>query len=166
MTRRAALARRNGRMNNTRTIAAVAGALAMTVAPVAAVAQGAGAPAPAKTAKVLGKAERQGKKAATLKVRYSCATGSTLWISLKQAKAADKDPALKKEGSSAVSAAWLQSHRNKITCDGKNRTATFSVDKVEQGSKGTLKKGVAWMQFCVTEGDALTVSVAKWVRVN
>jgi prolyl-tRNA synthetase len=38
--------------------------------------------------------------------------------------------------------------------------------KVEQGSKGTLKKGWAWLQFCVTEGDNLTVSVSGWVKVR
>jgi hypothetical protein len=155
-------------VKRTRTIAAVAGALALAATPVAAIAQEQGEQTtpPAKTAKAIGKAERHGKKSATLKVKYSCESGSTLWISLKQMKSAKKDDALKKEGSSAAAAAWLQSHRNKIACDGKERTRTFTVDKVEQGSKGTLKKGYAWLQFCVTQGDSLTVSVAGWVKVQ
>ena len=155
-------------MNNTRTIAAVAGALTLAVAPVAAIAQEQGAPTtpPAKTAKAVSDVTRHGKKSATLKVKYSCKTGSTLWISLKQMKSGKKDNALKKEGSSAAAAAWLESHRNKITCDGTKRTTKFTVDKVEQGSKGTLKKGYAWLQFCVTQGDNLTVSVSGWVKVE
>jgi hypothetical protein len=155
-------------MTKSRTIAAAAGALALAATPVAAIAQEQGGQTtpPAKTAKAVGKAERQGKKSATLKVKYSCASGDTLWISLKQVKSAKKDVALKKEGSSAASAAWLQSHRNKIACDGKERTRTFTVDKVEQGSKGTLKKGYAWLQFCVTQGQDLTVSVSGWVQVR
>jgi hypothetical protein len=151
-------------MTKKRTIAAAAAALATAVTPVAAIAQESGPP-PATTAKAIGKAERHGKASATLKVRYTCDTGTTLWISLKQTKAADKDPALKKEGSSAAASAWLQSHRNPITCDGRAHTAKFTVDKVEDGSKGKLKKGKAWLQFCVTSGETLTLSKATWVNV-
>jgi hypothetical protein len=142
----------------------------MAVTPVAAVAQEQSATPPAKTAKAVGKVARDGKKAATLKVKYSCKSGETLWISLKQSASGKKDPALKKEGSSAAAAAWLQSHRNKIKCDGKSHTKKFTVDKVEPGSKGKLKKGQAWLQFCVTTGEgdsaALTVSVSGWVPVK
>jgi hypothetical protein len=153
-------------MNNKQTIGAVVAGCALAVAPVAAFAQEQGGPPPAKTAKPLGSVKRVSKKAATLKVKYSCKTGSVLWISLKQAKGGKKNKALKAEGSSKVSAAWLQSHRNKITCDGKSHTKKFKVDKVEPGSKGKLVKGNAWLQFCVTQGDTLTVSVAKWVPVK
>jgi hypothetical protein len=154
-------------MHHKRTMLALGTACALAVTPVVAMAQEQGSTTPpAKTAKPLGKVKRTSKKAATLKVRYSCKTGSVLWISLKQAKSAKKDKALKAESSSKVAAAWLQSHRNPITCDGAKHTATFTVDKVEDGSKGKLKKGKAWLQFCVTEGDTLTVSVAKWVDVK
>jgi len=155
-------------MRHTRTIAGVGAALLVAAAPVAAIAQEQGGQTtpPAKSAKAVSDVTRHGKAKATLKVKYSCKSGSTLWISLKQVKSAKKDKALGKEGSSAASAAWLQSHRNKITCDGTKRTTKFTVDKVEQGSKGTLKKGWAWLQFCVTEGDNLTVSVSGWVKVK
>jgi hypothetical protein len=153
-------------MHHKRTIAVVGAACALAATPVVATAAEQAATPPAKTAHAVGKVSRDSKKTASLKVKYSCKTGSTLWISLKQSKSGKKDPALKKEGSSKAAAAWLQSHRNPITCDGKSHTATFKVDKVEQGSKGKLKAGQAWLQFCVTEGDSLTVSVAKWVPVK
>jgi hypothetical protein len=146
---------------------AVAAALAVAATPVAALAAEQGAPA--KTATPLGSVS-VAKKSATLKVRYSCKSGTTLWISLKQSKDGKKDPALKKEGSSKAAAAWWQSHRNKIKCDGQKHTKTFTVDKVEPGSKGKLKSGHAWLQFCVTKGEGesakLTVSVARWVAVK
>jgi type IV secretory pathway TrbL component len=156
-------------MHHKRTIAAAA-ALAVAVTPVAALAQEQAAAPPAKTAKAVGNVKRPNKKSATLKVNYSCKSGNTLWISLKQSKSGKKDPALKKEGSSAAAASWLQSHRNTITCDGTKRTAKFTVDKVEAGSKGKLKAGKAWLQFCVTSGTGdtavLTVSVSGWVTVD
>src|SRR3954452_3334433 len=152
-------------MNQLRTVAALAIAGAVATNPDLAQEQQQGPP-PATTAKPIGKVERQGKKTATLKVRYTCKSGTTLWISLKQSKKADKAKALTKEGSSKVAAAWLQSHRNPVTCDGQKHTAEFTVDKVEPGSKGTLKKGKAWLQFCVTEGESLTLSKSAWVNVK
>jgi hypothetical protein len=149
-------------MTRKQVCAAAAAALASAALPLTATA--ADAP-PATTAKFLSKIVRDGK-AATLKVRYSCDSGSVLWISAKQVKSRKKDKALKAEGSSQISAAWWQSHRNKITCDGKSHTARFTLDKVEKGSKGKLRTGQAWVQFCVTEGKALTVSKSGWVAVR
>src|SRR3954453_5027739 len=156
-------------MTHKRTMTAAAAALAVAVTPVAALAAEQGAPA--KTAETLSSAViAKDKASAKLKVRYSCKTGETLWISLKQTKSGKKSKALKAEGSSQVAAAWWQSHRNTIKCDGKKHTKKFTVDKVEDGSKGTLRKGSAWLQFCVTTGEGenskLTVSVAKWVSVK
>ena len=153
-------------MKHKHTVAMGLTALAVAVTPVAALGQEQQTTPPAKTAKPLGSVKRVNKKSATLKVRYSCKSGSTLWISLKQSKTGKKDAALKKEGSSKAAAAWLQSHRNPITCDGATHTAKFKVDKTEPGSKGKLRSGSAWLQFCVTDGDNLTVSVAKWVSVK
>src|SRR4051794_28698073 len=152
-------------MNHKRTTLALAAALAVAVTPVAAVAQEQAPTPPAKTAKPLGKVKRVNRKSATLKVKYSCKTGTALWVSLKQSKSGKKDKALKGEGSSKAAHSWLQSHAGKVTCDGKKHTATFTVDKKEQG-KGKLKKGKAWLQFCVTNGEELTVSVARWVSVK
>jgi hypothetical protein len=151
-------------MNHKLKTAAAVAALALGVAPATAPAA---APKPAKTAKAIGKVHRASKSTAELKVRYSCKSGTTLWISLKQSKSGAKDKRLKKEGSSQVAHTWLQSHRNTVKCDGKKHTKKFTVDKVEPGSKGHLKAGQAWLQFCVTEATTqkLTVSVARWVKV-
>jgi hypothetical protein len=150
-------------MNHKLKTAAAVAALATAAAPATGVAA---APKPAKTAAAIGKVHRTGKDTAELKVRYSCKSGTTLWISLKQSKSGKKDKRLKKEGSSKVAHTWLQSHRNTVTCDGKKHTKTFTVDKVEPGSKGRLKAGQAWWQFCVTDAtQQLTVSKAAWVKV-
>ena len=141
---------------------AAAAALALTAAP-AAMAQNAD---PNARAHFLSPIKVVGKQA-KLKVRYRCSSGEALWVSAKQAKSRKRDPAIKKEGSSKVSVAWWQSHRNTFTCDGQYHTAKFSIDKVEQGSKGRLKKGRAWVQFCVTQGEeTLILSKSGWVRVK
>ncbi len=103
---------------------------------------------------------------ATLRVKYTCASGQHLWVSAKQVASRKKAEALTKEGSSGVSAAYLMSHRNPITCDGEAHTATFTVDKVEEGTKGRLKKGKAYVQFCVTTETGLTYSKSAFVTVK
>jgi hypothetical protein len=111
------------------------------------------------------KTQKNGK-AGTLKVRYRCHDADTLWVSAKETKTGEKDGALKEEGSSETAAAWLQSHRNPVECDGKNHKTKFSIDKVEDGSKGKLVKGQAWVQFCVTQGRDLILSKSGWVSVK
>ena len=144
-------------------------AIALTVAAVPAAAQAQDhpeGPPPADTATFIGKIKRDGADKATLKVRYTCDTGQTLWVSAKQSKhRKKKDAALTKEGSSQVAAAWLQSHANPVTCDGAKHTATFTIDKSEQG-KGKLKKGKAYVQFCLTAGESLTLSKSGWMGVK
>ena len=103
---------------------------------------------------------------ATLKASYRCSEGEALWVSAKQTATGEKDKALKDEGSSEVAASWLQSHRNKFTCDGKKRTAKFAIDLKERGSKGALVEGEAWVQFCVVSGDDLILSKSGWVTVR
>jgi hypothetical protein len=118
-------------------------------------------------AKFVSKIKTQaGGKKATLKATYRCSEGEALWVSAKQTADGEKDKALKDEGSSEVAATWLQSHRNKFTCDGKSRTAKFTIDLVEDGSKGKLVKGEAWVQFCVTAGRDLILSKSGWVTVR
>jgi len=107
-----------------------------------------------------------GRTKATLQVTYSCNAGQTLWISAKEVSSGKADKALEKESSSKISAAWWQSHRNPVTCDSQPHTATFSMDKKEKGSKGALKSGKAWVQFCVTNGDALVLSAHDFVTVS
>src|SRR4051794_10603756 len=99
---------------------------------------------------------RVDRSTAVLKVDYQCSRGSTLWISAKQLANGKHSAVLAKEGSSKAAKAWLQSHRNPVACDGKPQTAVFMLDKVEPGSKGSLKAkgrrnaGKAYIQFCVT----------------
>ena len=117
-------------------------------------------------ANFIGKIKRTGSTA-TLRVHYRCATGDALWVSAKQTKPAKKDRALTKEHSSKVAAAWWQSHRNPFVCNGSYHTATVTIDKVEPGSKGKLRKGKAWVQFCVTtDEDSLILSKSAWVGVR
>jgi hypothetical protein len=47
----------------------------------------------------------------------------------------------------------------------RKKTAKFTIDKVEPGSKGKLKKGRAWVQFCVTQGEE-TLILSKSGRVK
>jgi hypothetical protein len=158
-------------MRSKQIAAAAVAALAVAVAPVGAGAQDA-APAESGATVVSKKVNRNkaGTKA-TLKVKYTCSQSTHLWVSLKQSKNGKKDPALKAEGSSQAAATWLDSHRNKFTCDGKPHTQRFSVDKVEPGKKGKLRKGYAWLQFCLTYGDTeensgIEVYKLGWVKVK
>jgi len=146
-------------------IAALAVALGAAVTPFAAEA----ATKPNKTGKarlVSSITVAKDKQSATLKVRYYCKSSTALWVSAKQATGRVKSKYLTREGSSEESVAWWQSHRNPFTCDGKKHTSRFTVDLVEPGSKGTLKKGVAYVQFCLTKGDFLEVSKSGWVKVK
>jgi hypothetical protein len=109
---------------------------------------------------------------ATLKVRYRCAkvTGAHLWVSAKQTKSGYSAARLMKEGSSKTSAAWWDTHREPISCNSAFHTATFTIDHVEKGTKGQLKSGTAWVQFCITTGTTeantkLLLSRSGWVHV-
>ena len=140
---------------------AVAAAVAVIV-PVVALAAGSD---PNGKATFMGTIKSSGKTA-TLNVRYRCASGDALWVSAKQTKSGVSATRLMKEGASKESAGWLESHRNKFTCNGKMHTGTFSIDRVEKGSKGTLRAGTAWVQCCVTKGgEDLVLSKSGWVRV-
>ena len=110
---------------------------------------------------------------ATVKARYVCPEGNHLWISAKQAADGRRDPALEGEGSSALSAAWLQSHPTQFSCDGKWHTGTFTIDTKEPGFPGgpptigfgRLKRGVAYVQFCLI-GETTFLSHNEWMKVN
>jgi hypothetical protein len=151
-----------------RAVPATVVALALTAAwPLAASAAQEGSDPHAK-AQFKGELETSpGATSGTLRVRYRCNVGDTLWISAKQTASGKKDVALEQEGSSQIAAAWWQSHRNPITCDGRSHKQTFTLDTVEPGSKGHLVDGGrAYIQFCVTNGEDLTLSVSGWVRTD
>jgi hypothetical protein len=120
----------------------------------------------------MGKIQVNGAKA-TLKVRYRCSpvAGAHLWVSAKQSKSGLSAARLMKEGSSRSAGAWWDSHRNRISCNGAFHTASFTMDKVEPGKKGTLGPGTAWVQFCITTGTTeantkLLLSRSGWVHVT
>src|SRR5215210_320116 len=104
---------------------------------------------------------------AQVHARYSCDIGTHIWVSVKQSAARDVDPAISAEGSGfgGTAAAWWQSHRGSFTCDGKRHVGWFMVDTVEPGSRGQLRKGWGWVQFCVTTDEGLDAVRMQWSRV-
>ena len=144
----------------------------LTLAAVAAIALVAAAPASAQDeftygdAAVLGPVHVRGD-VAKVHARYSCDVGNHIWVSVKQSAAADIDPAVSAEGSGfgGEASAWWQSHRGSFTCDGKRHVAWFTVDTVEEGSRGQLQKGWGWAQFCITTDEGLSAIRMQWSRV-
>lgn len=104
---------------------------------------------------------------ADVHVRYSCAVGTHLWVSVKQSANRTIDPSVSAEGSGfgGAAAAWWQSHRGSFTCDGKRHVAWYTVDTVEPGSRGQLESGWGWVQFCVTTETDLSAIRMAWTRV-
>ena|SRR5215210_5690223 len=105
---------------------------------------------------------------ATVKARYICPEGNHLWVSAKQSADGTKDSALEGEGSSGAATGWLQNHPGNFTCDGKSHVGTFVVDNVTEYGKGPLRRGVAWVQFCIVSEatEALILSRSEWVKVK
>jgi len=104
---------------------------------------------------------------AQVHVRYSCDVGTHLWVSAKQSASRAIDPAVSAEGAGfgGAAAAWWQSHRGSFTCDGQRHVAWFSVDTLEPGSRGDLRRGWAWVQFCITTDTDLSAVRMAWTRV-
>jgi hypothetical protein len=104
---------------------------------------------------------------ARVHARYSCDVGNHIWVSVKQSASGDIDPAISAEGSGfgGAASAWWQSHRGSFTCDGKRHVAWFTVDTVEEGSRGQLQTGWGWVQFCVTTDEGLSAVRMQWSRV-
>ena len=104
---------------------------------------------------------------AKVHARYSCDVGNHLWVSVKQNDSATVDPQISAEGSGFgdVATAWWQSHRGSFTCDGKRHVAWFTVDTVEPGSRGQLKSGFGWVQFCITTEEDLIAVQMQWSQV-
>jgi hypothetical protein len=144
----------------------------LTLAAVATIALVVAAPASAQDeftygdAAVLGPVHVRGN-VAQVHARYSCDVGNHIWVSVKQSAAADIDPAVSAEGSGfgGVASAWWQSHRGSFTCDGKRHVAWYTVDTVEEGSRGQLEKGWGWVQFCITTDEGLSAIRMQWSRI-
>jgi poly(3-hydroxybutyrate) depolymerase len=93
---------------------------------------------------------------------YRCSGEGALWVSVKQTADRSRDPRLTQEGSSQISAAWSDSHRNAVTCDGRTRLQVFTVDQEEpaypsntpkSGTYGPLERGWGWVQFCLFDAN-------------
>jgi hypothetical protein len=115
-------------------------------------------------AKLLGVVRITGPDSATVQAQYRCTAspGQHLWISVKQSADRTADPRLTTEGSGSgegayKAAAWEMSHPTNITCDGKSHVQRFTVNQDEIKafglSSGTLKKGVAYVQFCLFDAN-------------
>src|SRR4051794_26914195 len=104
---------------------------------------------------------------ALVHARYSCDVGNHIWVSVKQTESGAVDPAVSAEGSGfgQVASAWWQSHRGSFICDGKRHVAWFEVDTVEPGSRGELRSGSAWVQFCITTEEDLSAIRMQWSKV-
>jgi hypothetical protein len=104
---------------------------------------------------------------AQVHARYSCTVGTHIWVSVKQSAAADIDPDVSAEGSGfgGAASAWWQSHRGSFTCDGKRHVSWFTVDTVEPGSRGQLRSGWGWVQFCITTEEDLSAIRMQWSKV-
>jgi hypothetical protein len=144
----------------------------LIVATVAAAALIGAAPASAQESFTFGDADIMGPvhvrgDIANVHARYSCEVGTHIWTSAKQNAAATLDPAVAAEGSGfgGAASAWWQSHRGSFSCDGKRHVGWFDVDLVEPGSRGQLKKGWAWVQFCITTDEDLSAIRMEWARV-
>ena len=141
-----------------------AAAVLSVLAPLGALATaGAASADPFANASVRNYIVRTGPGTATVTATYVCPEGFHLWISAKQASGGRYDARLEQEGSSQVSAAWLQSHPTNFMCDGVRHTQTFTIDTQEQGF-GSLVRGVAWVQFCLI-GEQTFISESSWVGV-
>ena len=143
---------------------------AASVAAVA-ISVGMGAPAGADLstkaqAQVIGTVVTHDDGTASVTARYVCPEGFHLWVSAKQSADGQPDQALRGEGSSQVSAAWLQSHPDPstFTCDGTWHVGTYTIDIAEQGF-GELVDGQAWVQFCLV-GEQAFISASRWVAVT
>ncbi len=147
-------------MKTTRILSAVPAALALVgLLPAAASAAPA---APTSSADILGvvRIDRSDPNVGYVNVRYRCTGEGGLWISVKQTAERTADPRLAQEGSSAISAAWSDSHRNPVTCNGRWQTQRFTVDHVEPmwggGEKpGPLAKGEGYVQFCLFDDTSV-----------
>jgi hypothetical protein len=150
-------------MKRLHVIGALAAALATAALPGAADAKRSTDAAP--KAEFIGKIKNHGDYA-TLHVRYNCNDADALWVSAKQSATGAKDDALTAPESSGVAATMWHSHRNAFTCDGRSRTAKMTVDTVEWGF-GDLRKGYAWVQFCLSRGDEdMEIYELGWVPVR
>jgi hypothetical protein len=138
--------------------------------------------APKAQATILGIVSVSGNEA-TVRARYVCYEAKHLWVSAKQTASGRRDPALEQENSSAAAANWMDTNvwgsgppfstgDAQLRCDGRKRTDTFTIrtSSAPWGSWGALKKGMAWVQFCITPSPGQNsqefATDQRWVTVK
>jgi hypothetical protein len=159
-------------------VLAGAGALLAVAAPAsAAPARGAVQIAPSSMIKVTGPVvmDRLDPRVASIPAVYRCTGEGELWASVKQTADRSQDPRLQEEGSSSISAAWSDSHRNALVCDGVQHKTTFSVDQLEpfvglsgpvahkSDGFGPLAPGFGYVQLCLFDDLNPYVPVSNMV---
>src|SRR6476469_7629510 len=75
---------------------------------------------------------------------YTCPAGfAHLFVSVDEVADGQPDPALKLEGSSAISSGWLERHpgADEFTCDGTWHTGTWRIDSTTEYGHGALIPG-------------------------
>ncbi len=125
------------------------------------------APRTTTTAELVGVVKQTGPTTAVVQARYTCTWPSTeetpvhLWASVKQSADRTADPRLTQpeSGFGQVAATWSQTHAGEIVCDGRTHVLKVTVDQTEMIpgvgpiGYGTLGKGEAYVQFCITFGE-------------
>jgi hypothetical protein len=114
----------------------------------------------------------KGGETATVTARYSCVEDTHLWVSVKQMNSRLRDDNLMAEGSSGYADNWLQQHPQTLICDGVRHLQKFVVDKKEitpwspdPVGKGRLRRGQAWVQFCMTSENGFAYAL-RWAEVR
>jgi len=97
--------------------------------------------------------------------RYNCPADQEahLFVSVKQVADGRPDPALKLEGSSAISSGWLERHPgpDEFTCDGTWHSGTWQIDSFTEYGFGQIVPGQVYVQFCWT-GAETGPETASW----
>jgi hypothetical protein len=96
--------------------------------------------------------------------RYTCPASSQpahLFVSVKQVAGGLPDPALKLEGSSALTypdGGWLERHPapSEFTCDGAWHTGTWQIAASSEYGHGSIVPGTVYVQFCWDSPDGVS----------
>ena len=153
----------------------LAGALAIVIATCGSAVTAGAAPTKIATggakAVVLGhvRIDAEDPSIAEVTARYTCPAGGEahLWVSVKQVADGRPDRALKEEGSSSLSNAWLQRHPglDEFQCDGTWHTGTYQIDTVTEFGWGALVPGQVYVQFCLT-GPEIAPEEPAWFAID
>ena len=92
---------------------------------------------------------------ATLRVRYRCAEGETVWVAAKQSKSGRKFLALKKEGSRRSRRATCRAIATRSSATAPTTQRRSRSTRSRGAARARLKRGIAAVQLCVTKGESV-----------